>query len=179
MAVAATFGLAACGGGEVSGELSGMGADRSVTLLNNGSDALTLTRNGRFTFSQTLAERVSYEVTVQTLPAGQACTVSNGSGTIDSLGNSVDDVRVRCEFTPSLRGVVTGLPDGTALRLVNGSVELVVAADGAFAFPGTLADGTAYAVRVRAQPAGATCTVTNGSGTFFASRFTDVAVSCS
>ncbi len=31
--------LAGCGGGEVSGVLSGLGADRSVVLLNNGRPA--------------------------------------------------------------------------------------------------------------------------------------------
>ncbi len=104
--------------------------------------------------------------------------MSNGSGTIDVNGNSVDSVRVACEFSASLRGVVTGLGAGMALTLANGSATLVVAANGAFAFAGTVADGTAYAVSVRTQPAGVFCTVRNGTGTFFASRFVDITVSC-
>ena len=73
---------------------------------------------------------------------------------------------------------MTGLGSGTALTLANGSATLVVAANGAFAFAGTVADGTAYDVRVRTQPAGVFCTVSNGVGTFFANRFDDIAVSC-
>jgi hypothetical protein len=170
--------LVGCAGGEISGELSGLGAERSVTLLNNGTDPLTLTSNGRFAFADMLEAGASYEVTVQTQPAGQVCTVSNGSGTIDASGSPVDDVRVACEFTASLRGIVTGLGSGRALTLANANATLVVAADGAFAFAGTVADGTAYDVRVRTQPAGVFCTVANGSGTFFADRFDDIVVSC-
>lgn len=170
--------LAACGGGEVGGELSGMGASRSVTLLNNGTDALTLTRNGRFSFAETLEAGASYEVTVQTPPAGQTCTVANGSGAINANGDSVDDVRVSCTFASNVRGVVTGLVAGTALTLADGDSTLVVTSNGAFAFPRAVADGTAYDVRVRTQPFGGTCTVTNGSGVFFADRFEDVTVGC-
>jgi hypothetical protein len=176
--ICAVAALAACGGGEVGGELSGMGASRSVTLLNNGSDALTLTRNGRFSFAQTLQPGAAYEVTVSTPPAGQTCTVANGSGAIDASGDSVDDVRVSCAFAPNVRGVVTGLVAGTALTLANGDSTLVVTTNGAFAFPQAVADGTAYDVRVRTQPFSGTCAVTNGSGVFFAERFEDVTVAC-
>lgn len=176
--ICALAALAACGGGEVGGELSGMGASRSVTLLNNGTDALTLTRNGRFSFAQTLQAGASYEVTVRTPPAGQTCTVTNGSGTINVNGDSVDDVRVNCDFAPNVRGIVTGLNAGTALTLANGDSTLVVTSNGAFAFPATVADGTAYDVRVKTQPFGGTCTVAKGSGVFFADRFEDVTVGC-
>jgi hypothetical protein len=177
-AALAAVALVGCAGGEVSGELSGLGPARSVTLLNNGGDDLTLDRNGRFAFADMLEAGASYAVTVRTQPAGQTCTVSNGSGTIDADGGSVDDVRVACEFTPGLRGIVTGLAPGTALTLANGSATLVVAESGAFAFAGTVADGTAYDVQVRTQPAGAFCRVSNGSGTFVASRFVDIEISC-
>lgn len=170
--------LAACGGGEVSGELSGLASGRTVTLLNNGADALTLDRNGPFTFDNALGAGDAYAVTVQTQPAGQSCTVERGSGTIDADGNSVDDVRVSCAFTASLRGTVSGLSAGMALTLVNGSSRLVVTANGAFAFAGTLADGTAYDVRIDTQPFGATCRVTDGAGIFVAATFSDVKVGC-
>lgn len=176
--VAVCAGLAACGGGEVSGVLSGMASDRSVTLLNNGADSLTLTRNGRFAFADLLQAGDAYAVTVQTQPAGQVCTVSNGSGKIDENGDSVDDVRVNCEFSASLRGTVSGLVDGTVLRLASDDATLVVTANGAFAFPGTLADGAAYEVRIQSQPFGATCTLTGGTGTFFAATFTDIEIVC-
>jgi len=171
--------LAACTGGEVGGTVSGLGSGRSVTLLNNGNDALTLGSNGSFTFADTLAANTGYAVTVGTPPVGQSCSVSNGSGTIDADGTSVDNVRVDCAFSASLRGTVSGLLPGTALTLDNDGVQLAISADGPFAFAATLADGTDYSVRVLVQPVGATCVVQNGSGTFFAASFQDIAVSCS
>jgi hypothetical protein len=41
-----------------------------------------------------------------------------------------------------------------------------------------LEDGVAYAITVLAQPAGQTCSVTNGSGTIATADVTDVSVAC-
>ncbi|HZW72109.1 MAG TPA: hypothetical protein VFF43_01120, partial [Caldimonas sp.] len=48
----------------------------------------------------------------------------------------------------------------------NGGDDVTVSANGPFAFPTSLANGAAFAVGVRTQPAGPaqTCTVANGSG---------------
>jgi hypothetical protein len=171
--------LAACAGGEVGGSLSGLGSGLSVTLLNNGSNALTLGSNGSFAFADTLEANANYAVTVGTQPVGQSCSVSNGSGSIDADGTSIDNVRVDCIFSASLRGTVSGLLPGTSLTLVNDGNPLAIATDGPFAFAQALVDGTAYNVRVLVQPAGATCVVQNGSGTFIAAGFQDIVVSCS
>ena len=40
--------------------------------------------NGSFTFGTALASGAAYNVTVQSNPAGQTCTVASGSGTIAS-----------------------------------------------------------------------------------------------
>lgn len=170
--------LAACAGGEVGGTLSGLGSGLSVTLLNNGSDPLTLSSNGSFTFADALLANASYAVTVRTQPVGQTCSVSSGSGTIDADGTSIDSVRVDCVFSASLRGTVTGMLPGTALTLVNDGAQLAIAADGPFAFGQTLAEGSAYSVSVLVQPAGAFCVVQNGSGSFFAASFQDIVVTC-
>jgi hypothetical protein len=169
--------LAACTG-EIGGSVSGLGDGRSVTLLNNGADPLTVTRNGSFVFNDTVEANAAYAVTVGTQPVGQNCSISNGTGTIDEDGTSVDNVLVSCAFTASLRGTVTGLRPGTALTLVNADNLLPIAADGPFAFAQTLSDGTSYSVSVQAQPAGGLCTVQNGSGTFVAASFLDIAVTC-
>jgi hypothetical protein len=65
------------------------------------------------------------------------------------------------------------------LILANGSSQVTVTADGAFAFADVLAEGASYTVRVLTQPAGLTCSVQNGVGTFFAARFQDISVTCS
>lgn len=175
---AAGLSLAACGGGEIGGSVSGLGTGLSVTLLNNGSDALTLSRNGNFSFVDTVAANGSYSVTVGTPPVGQACSVAGGAGTIDAEGTSIDSVRVTCSFSSSLRGTVSGLQPGTAVTLVNGSSRLSVSAVGPFAFAESLSDGTRYEVGVLVQPVGATCVVENASGSFFAASFQDISVLC-
>ena len=175
---AAVAALAGCGGGEVSGTLSGLGTGRSLTLLNNGGDALDLRRNGRFIFSTALDANSAYAVTVGTQPAGQSCSVASGSGTIDAEGSSVDDVAVSCAFVATLRGTVSGLRSGAALTLGNGNERVAIAADGAFAFATLLSDGTRYDVQLITQPALGSCSVQNGSGLFFADRFVDILVSC-
>jgi len=96
--------LAACGGGEVGGTVTGLGTDLSVTLLNNGSDSLTVSRNGSFYFADRLDANAAYSVTVRTQPVGQTCNVTNASGTLDAEGTTVDNVLVSCSFSSSLRG---------------------------------------------------------------------------
>ncbi len=177
--MAASLSLAACGGGEIGGTVSGLGNDLSVTLLNNGSDALTVSRNGDFSFADTVAANDRYAVTVGTQPTGQWCSVADGVGTIDADGSSIDSVRVSCAFSASLRGTVSGLVPGAAVTLVNNGSPLVVAADGPFAFTEALTDGTRYEVRVLVQPVGAVCVVQNGSGSFIAASFQDINVLCS
>ncbi|HHF0578356.1 TPA: hypothetical protein ACPHXX_000565 [Legionella anisa] len=75
-------------GGTVSG-LSG-----TVVLQNNGTDNLSLSSNGAFTFSTSVAQGAPYNVTVLTQPTGQTCTVMNGSGTMG--GGNVTNVGVNC-----------------------------------------------------------------------------------
>ena len=75
-------------GGTVSG-LSG-----TVVLQDNGSDNLSVSRNGAFTFAKKLPAGAAYNVTVKSNPAGQACTVAGGSGTVGSA--NVTSVAVTC-----------------------------------------------------------------------------------
>ena len=75
-------------GGTVSG-LSG-----TVVLENNGGNNLSVSANGTFTFSSLVDQSAPYDVTVQSDPSGQACTVANGSGTVASA--NVTNVSVTC-----------------------------------------------------------------------------------
>ena len=75
-------------GGTVSG-LSG-----TAVLQDNGGDDLTITAGGPFTFATQLAAGAAYNVTVKTSPAGQTCTVTNGTGTMASA--NVTNVGVAC-----------------------------------------------------------------------------------
>ena len=63
-----------------------------------------------------------------------------------------------------LSGSVIGLTK-TGLVLKNGNVELEVAAgESSFIFPELIKSEDRYDIKISAQPKGATCTITNGSG---------------
>lgn len=75
-------------------------------------------------------------------------------------------------------GTVAGLST-TGLVLANGGSTVSVAAGASsFNFADKLAGGAAYGVSVKTQPAGQTCSVTNGSGTVGSADVTNIAVSC-
>ena len=173
-------GSAGSGGGStfsVAGSVSGLSG--TVVLQDNGSDTLSVTANGSFTFATALASGAAYNVTVQANPAGQTCTVANGSGTIASA--NVTSVTVTCTTTGgstfSVGGSVSGL-SGTVVLQDNGSDTLSVAANGSFTFATQLASGVAYNVTVQSSPAGRACTVAGGSGTIASANVTSVAITC-
>jgi hypothetical protein len=157
-------------GGSVKG-LSG-----SVTLVINGRDSMVVSADGTFTFSTPPGGSSAYAVTVLTQPAGQTCTVTNGSGTVDRA--NVTDVLVLCAAsTFTLGGTVSGL-SGTVVLQRAGGEALSISANGDFAFPTPVGEGSTYAVSVRTQPASGTCTVANGSGEVGSSRVTSMTVTC-
>jgi hypothetical protein len=80
----------------VGGTLSGLHNGDTVTLRNNGGNALTLTANGPFTFSTELPAGSTYDVTSTSpmTPFPQTCTVTGGTGTVTSPG--VSNVGVTC-----------------------------------------------------------------------------------
>jgi hypothetical protein len=91
--------LSACGGtvdADVGGNVVGLSGSTNVVLLNNGSDPITVSANGGFTFDQQIASGSAYSVSVETQPIGETCLVTNGTGTIDSEGDAVTTVTVTC-----------------------------------------------------------------------------------
>jgi hypothetical protein len=159
----------------VRGTLSGLPASSSIVLQNNGGDDLTLTANGVFGFAAKLAPGAAYAVTIKTAPAGQTCTVSNGTGTMASA--DVTGVTVTCGTTTfRLGGNVTGLSGTVVLASGTGQTKSI-SASGAFQFDTRIVTGASYAVTVQTQPTGQRCTVASGTGTLTAD-VSSVAVSC-
>jgi hypothetical protein len=158
----------------VGGTISGLSG--SVTLQNNGEDDLAVTENGSFVFAASLLSGATYNVSVSAQPAGQLCTVSNGSGTIGTA--DVISVSVACVAqTYSVGGSVSGLSGSVTLQN-NGGDDLTVTGNGTFTFATSVANGAGYSVTVSAQPAGQSCSVTNGVGTVAAADVTNIDVSC-
>jgi hypothetical protein len=75
-------------------------------VLANGTDKVTVTASGKFTFPTLLAKSATYHVTVDTNPAGQKCWVQQGDGTAGTT--DVTDVDVRCSV------IKEGISSGTA-----------------------------------------------------------------
>ena len=76
----------------IGGTISGLSG--TVVLADNSSDQLSLSANGPFTFASQVPSGSQYQVTVQTNPTGQTCSVANGAGTVGTTG--VTDVTVSC-----------------------------------------------------------------------------------
>jgi hypothetical protein len=114
IAAASSILISSCGGGggdasnpippppqstySVGGTVTGLVG--SVTLQNNGADALVLSANGSFTFSTRLGSGSPYSVTIATQPSGPDCVVANGSGTATA---AVSTVAVTCTVSAETR----------------------------------------------------------------------------
>ncbi len=143
----------------ISGTVTGLIG--SVVLENNGTDSVTVTSDGSFTFSAEVAHGDTYDITVTTQPSGLVCSVSNGQGV---ASNDVTNVSVVCAVARTIGGTVSNLT-GTLVLQNNGVDDLAISADGGFIFSSPIADGTDYNVTVATQPTGQTCAMSNGSGT--------------
>lgn len=96
----------------VGGTVSGLAANTSVTLLNNGANALTVSANGAFVFTTPVAYNASYAVTVGTQPTATVCTVGNGTGTATT---NISNVNILCSTNKVIK-IMSGLgwPQGMA-----------------------------------------------------------------
>jgi len=81
----------------VGGSVAGLTG--TLVLQNNGGDSLSISSNGTFAFSTTLAPNATYDVTILTQPANQTCSVSNPTGTLTS---SISSVLVSCVSTSTV-----------------------------------------------------------------------------
>lgn len=79
----------------IGGSISGLASGQEVTLLDNGTDPLTLAANGTFSFSTPLVYGATYSVTVSSQPTQQFCDVGYGDESLVVSG-AVTSVRVIC-----------------------------------------------------------------------------------
>ncbi|BDT67634.1 hypothetical protein os1_18110 [Comamonadaceae bacterium OS-1] len=163
----------------IGGTVSGLVSGTSLTLQNNAADALTRTADGNFSFATPVAAGGSYAVTVGSQPAGQTCTVSNGTGS--GVSANVLTVQITCSATTyTIGGTVSGLAPSTSITLQNNAADATTRnANGSFGFATPVATGGSYAVTVGTQPAGQVCTVSNGSGSGLAANVVNVQITCS
>ncbi len=164
----------------LGGSITGLGNDSGLVLAN-GSDTLSVTAGATsFTLPTPVAYTSSYDVTVQSSPAGLACSVSNPSGTMPAA--AVTDIQVSCtdQSLFSLGGAISGLGENTGLVLANGSSALLVTAGAtSFTMPTDVGDASPYDVIVQSEPSGLICTPSNNFGTMPAANINNILITCS
>ncbi|MCB1705207.1 MAG: carboxypeptidase regulatory-like domain-containing protein [Halioglobus sp.] len=177
---AASFSLS----GTISGASGAVGwtARRSGANYNTGSDS-----NGAVTFTLPagMVENSNWRVLVTSAPAGQTCSVSNGSGTLKA---DVTNIAIQCSDevivpnTYTISGSITGASGLVQWQTFNG---MNFHHDGsnnngsvAFTTAAGMEEGSSWRVQVSAAPTGQSCAVSNGSGTL-AANVSNVLISCS
>jgi alpha-tubulin suppressor-like RCC1 family protein len=162
-------------GGSIA-NLSGTG----LVLQDNGGDNLPVSSGtASFAFATQVASGATYAVTVLTQPSGTPCSVTSGSGTV--ANSAVTSVAIDCSGSKfNISATVSGLPAGASVVLQdNGGDNLTISANGLTTnFNTPIASGSAYAVTVLTQPAGATCTAGANASGKVATANVNVAVSC-
>jgi hypothetical protein len=141
------------------------GLTGTLVMQDSQSDTLTFTTNNTQTFTNSYASGASYTVTVKTQPSGQTCTLSsNSSGTITSnITVTATCTSTVVDYTISV--AVTGLT-GTLVMQDDKSDNLTFTTNNTQTFATSYASGSTYAVTVKTQPSGQTCTLgSNASGT--------------
>ena len=167
----------------LGGTLTGLAGSNQITISSGTGQTLSLSANGAFSFAAPLADGTAYKVSVTTQPGklSQICSVTSPKGTI--AGANVTNVLVTCATNAySVGGALSGLASGATVVLSNNNGDdITLSANGAFTFPSTLADGSAYVVSVHTQPSNPTqtCTVSDGSATLAGKDVVNIFVACS
>jgi hypothetical protein len=185
----------------IGGSISGLNTN-GLVLLNNGGDPLKpKSGDASFTFPTPVASESGYNVTVATNPKDLICTVSNGVEMY--VTSNITSISIVCSpiaNSYTIGGSIVGLSSNGLILLNNGDNELLVSPtyfqqpvdnsssdDDAvanpqaisFKFPQPVAHNSSYNVTVGTNPAGLTCTVSNGAGSHVTSNINSIPVVCS
>jgi len=166
----------------IGGTVTGLDpAGTGLVLQDNGGDDLAVKANGSFTFPTLLASGSTYTVTILTQPTGpgQACTVTNGTGTVTA---NVTNVQVVCPAVfYTIGGTVVGLVGMNSGMVLQDNLgdNLTISGNGTFTFNTPIQAGSAYDVSVfvgpNTQPQGCVVFAYQGTAT---SNITSVIVDC-
>lgn len=190
----ALLSLAACGGdaaATIGGSVAGLAAGSTLTLEDNASivDPVSVSGDGTaastFVFTGTVGAGGTYSVTIASQPFGQTCSITNGTGTVDSTADPVTGIAVTCTTTASVGVTIGGLSEGEGVSLTLtdttagtsvAPMSLSESSNGPFTFQELLPTGDTYSVTVEA--ATQSCTVSPTGGTVAAGTVADIAVTC-
>ena len=163
----------------IAGKINGLNS-AGLILRNNGGDDLAVAANATsFQFATQAAYGSGYSVSILAQPKDLTCSVNGGTGT--DVTAAVSGIDITCSATPrSIGGSIIGLSAAGLVLQNNGADNLRLAANATtFQFGLPVADGGGYAVTVLTQPAGLTCSVSNGVGTHVHADIGSIQVICS
>ena len=202
LTLALAAGLSACGGGSSSYTIGGVviGLEYPGLVLSNTGEDLAIGPSGYtnvtdpsgkvigrtpnnvdYAFKNQADYGDTYNVSVKTQPLHQFCEL--GGGNADTAGRlSVINSVISCKLIDNpVSGTVTGLTSGE-LQLINGSsgeaIVVVPANAISFVLANEVTYGQTYGITVYKQPAGLTCTVSNGAGVMGDDPINNVSVDC-
>jgi predicted SpoU family rRNA methylase len=149
----------------VGGALTNLDSGKSISLSLNDVPQTVISANGDFVLSSLAVNAQPYTVKVYFPPAGQVCTVLNATGTADINNLAASkNLAVNCIPGVQIGGSLAGIKVGKFITLINGTDERTLITDGPFSMTFSVLDGADYDVKVKTQPVGQTCTVSNGIG---------------
>ncbi len=90
----------------------------SIILQNNSKDNLSISADGNFIFTTTLADNTSYSVSILQQPSSQSCALTNASGTIKKA--NISNITVICNNTGNSNGTLSNGTILNALTLTGG-----------------------------------------------------------
>ena len=135
----------------VGGTVSGLTG--TVVLQDNGTNDLSISSNGTFTFSTKVADGAAYNVKQKTRPSGQNCIASSNTGTI--AGANVTNVSVVCEsWTGTKHLGVSGQYTEAFSVAVDSLGNVYVAGFTSGGLPGNTLTGTSDFFVTKYDPAG-------------------------
>ena len=184
--------LAACGGKAqftVQGTVDGL-SNNGLSLTNAGETVAVPAGASSFAFARQIPYGTDYNVSITSQPAHQTCNFNNSPTGSAGFTVAISVAVVCSQNTNTLGGQFSGLTpaaDGTVrtVVLINGSAGGTVTVGsptdgtGAGTFVlGNVADGTAYGVTIQTQPAGLTCTLTNGTGVMHETPVSNLVLAC-
>jgi hypothetical protein len=191
-------GLSACGGGTssytITGTVTGLQYE-GLVLRNNDANDLAVAplgldenknvKNVPYSFPGEVDYGKPYSVTVKDQPKHQRCELAGGTADTAGRLTAINAVISCALVSNAIGGKITGLAADN-LVLTNGSTggtfAVVKDANGAypasFTFAALVTYGQTYGVTVLTQPAGQTCTITNGAGTMGDIAVDNIAINC-
>jgi len=184
--IALALALAGCGGKEsytVGGTVNGL--KFSGMELSNGSSKVAVqpAADGsavKFQLPNSIDYGDEYEIVIKQ-PAHQSCGPALSGGLKGSAGyTQTIDVTINCSVNAySVGGPVTGLNvAGLVIINGNGTAQEIAKDATSFTYTDAILSQSSYGLVVLKQPAGKSCTISNGTGVMQDAKVETVAINC-